>query len=116
MLPEAIEQRAAAYKVQVDARVQRGRDNRHALRQAISGCAYDRLVLAAAIGGGPGFDAGDIAWLLQHAPGEILVLRAADVDHLAQSPEPIEPDELTTASTRPTGRIPRRGERVLAAN
>ena len=35
MLLETIEQRAAAHKVPVDARVQRGRDNRHALRQAI---------------------------------------------------------------------------------
>ncbi len=36
MLLEAIEQRAAAHRVAVDARVQRGRDNRHALREAIA--------------------------------------------------------------------------------
>src|ERR1700691_1152881 len=63
MLLETIEQRAAAHGVPVDARVQRGRDNRHALRQAIASCTYDRIVIAAAIHGCPGFDAGDVGWL-----------------------------------------------------
>ena len=49
MLLETIEQRAAAHGVSVDARVQRGRDNRHALREAIASCTYDRIVIAAAI-------------------------------------------------------------------
>ena len=39
MLLETIEQRAAAHGVPVDARVQRGRDNRHALREAIEACS-----------------------------------------------------------------------------
>ena len=77
MLLETIEQRAAAHGVPVDARVQRGRDNRHALRQAIEACAYDRIVIAAAVNGCPGFNAGDVAWLLENAPGEIVVLRSA---------------------------------------
>jgi nucleotide-binding universal stress UspA family protein len=77
MLLETIEQRAANHGVSVDARVQRGRDNRHALREAIASCAYDRIVIAAAIHGCPGFDAGDVAWLLENAPGEIVVLRSA---------------------------------------
>jgi len=77
MLLEAIEQRAAAHGVPVDARVQRGRDNRHALREAIASCAFDRIVIAAAVHGCPGFDAGDVAWLLENAPGEIVVLRSA---------------------------------------
>jgi len=77
MLLETIEQRAAAYRVPVDARVQRGRDNRHALREAIASCAYDRIVIAAAIHACPGFDPGEVAWLLQNAPGEIVVLRSA---------------------------------------
>ena len=82
MLQEAIEQRAAAYKVPIDARVERGRDNRHALRQAIASCSCDRIVIAAAVRGCPGFDAGDVAWLLENAPGEILVLRAADTNRM----------------------------------
>jgi hypothetical protein len=77
MLLETIEQRAAAHGVPVDARVQRGRDNRHALREAIASCAYDRIVISAAIHGCPGFNAGDVAWLLENAPGEIVVLRSA---------------------------------------
>ena len=77
MLLEAIEQRAAAHGVLVDARIERGRDHRHALREAIASCAYDRIVIAAAIHGCPGFDAGDVAWLLDNAPGEIVVLRSA---------------------------------------
>jgi nucleotide-binding universal stress UspA family protein len=77
MLLEAIEQRAAAHGVTVDARVQRGRDNRHALREAIASFAYDRIVIAAAVRGCPGFHAGDVAWLLENAPGEIVVLRSA---------------------------------------
>src|SRR6202034_1623893 len=76
-LLETIEQRAAAHAVSVDARVQRGRDNRHALREAIASCTYDRIVIAAAIHGCPGFDAADVTWLLQNAPGEIIVLRSA---------------------------------------
>ncbi len=80
-LQEAIEQRAAAYGVAIDARIERGRTYRHALRQAI---AHERpgqiVVAAAAPGGQPGFAADDIAWLLDNAPGDILVLRPGAED------------------------------------
>ncbi len=74
-LQEAIEQRAAAFGVPVDARIERGRSYRHALRQALSEERFDRIVIAAAPQGGAGFDAEDVAWLLDNAPGEIVVLR-----------------------------------------
>ncbi len=74
-LQEAIEQRAAAFGVPVDARIERGRTYRHALQQAITQERFDRIVIAAAANGQPGFDADDIAWLLENAPGEIVVLR-----------------------------------------
>ncbi len=74
-LLEAIEQRATATGVPVDSRIARGRNPRHALREAIAQERFDRIVTAAASNGGPGFDADDIAWLLEHAPGEIVVLR-----------------------------------------
>jgi hypothetical protein len=77
-LQEAIEHRASAYGVAVDARIARGRSTRHALRMTIESERFDRIVLAAASHGGHGFDAGDIAWLLQNAPGEIVVLRPGD--------------------------------------
>jgi nucleotide-binding universal stress UspA family protein len=91
MLLETIEQRAAARGVPVDARVQRGRDNRHALREAIASCTYDRIVIAAAIHGCPGFNAGDVGWLLENAPGEIVVLRSADAGRTAPATAPQRP-------------------------
>jgi Universal stress protein family len=77
---EAIEQRAARFGVPVDARVERGRTPRHALRQAIENERFDRIVIAAAAVGAPGFHPDDVAWLLANAPGEIVVLRPAAAD------------------------------------
>jgi hypothetical protein len=81
-LQEAIEQRAASFGVPVDARIERGRNYRHALRHAIASQRYDRIVIAAAVHDGPGFGADDIRWLLDHAPGEIIALRPGDDQHL----------------------------------
>jgi hypothetical protein len=82
-LQEAIEQRATEAGVPVDARIQRGRSYRHALRQAIQTERFDWIVIAAASNGHPGFDADDVAWVLDNAPGEIVVLRPAAEEHLA---------------------------------
>jgi nucleotide-binding universal stress UspA family protein len=79
-LLEAIEQRATEASVPVDSRIDRGRNRRHALRQAIARERFDRIVIAAASNGSPGFDAGDIAWLLDNAHGEIIVLRPGAAD------------------------------------
>jgi hypothetical protein len=76
-LQEAIEQRAAMFGIAIDARVERGRTYRHALRQTIANERFDRIVIAAAAQGSAGFDPGDVAWLLDNAPGEIVVLRPA---------------------------------------
>jgi Universal stress protein family len=73
---EAVEQRALSSGVPVDSRIERGRDFRHALLELIDHEHYDRIVAAAAARNGDGFDAEDIAWLLDHAPGEIVILRA----------------------------------------
>ncbi len=81
-LQEAIEQRAAAFGVPVDSRLERGRTHRHALRQTVANERYDRIVVAAALNGAHGFDPEDVAWLLEHASGEILVLRPGADDHL----------------------------------
>jgi hypothetical protein len=85
-LQEAIEQRAAAFEVPVDARVQRGRTARHALRQTIGDERFDRIVIAAATRGGQGFGPDDVAWLLEHAPGEIVVLRPGQEQRLIPPP------------------------------
>jgi nucleotide-binding universal stress UspA family protein len=87
-LQEAIEQRAAAFGVPVDARVERGRTYRHALRQTIANERFERIVMAAATDGGPGFGPDDVAWLLATAPGEIVVLRPGAEDQLLPVPAP----------------------------
>jgi hypothetical protein len=74
-LQEAIEQRAKKFGISVDARIERGRNYRHALRETIAHERFDRIVIAAATHGGAGFDPDDVAWLLDNAPGEIVVLR-----------------------------------------
>lgn len=74
-LQEAIEQRASAFGVGVDARIERGRTTRHALRQTIEHEQFDRIVIAAAAHRSVGLSPDDVAWLLDNAPGEIVVLR-----------------------------------------
>jgi hypothetical protein len=74
-LQEAIERRATTYGIAVDARIERGRTYRHALRLTIEHERFDRIVIAAAAHNSPGFGPDDVAWLLDNAPGEIVVLR-----------------------------------------
>lgn len=74
---EVIEQRAAELGVPVDGRIARGRSVRHALRELMADVpAATRIAVAAASDGGTdGFRIDDIAWLLRHARGEVLVVR-----------------------------------------
>jgi nucleotide-binding universal stress UspA family protein len=81
-LLETIEQRAVARGVPVDARIERGRTLRHGLREAIAHERFDRLVVAAASLTSEGFRGDDIAWLLDHAPGEVVIIRPAGDDRL----------------------------------
>jgi hypothetical protein len=74
-LLEAIEQRAARAGVPVDGRIGRGRTRRHAMRQLMAQERFDRIVVPA---GDEGFAADDVAWLLRHAEGEVIVLRPTD--------------------------------------
>ena len=62
--------------------MERGRTYRHALRQTIANERFDRIVVAAAVNEAHGFGPDDVAWLLAHAPGEILVLRPGAEDQL----------------------------------
>ena len=98
-LQEAIERRAAKFGVPVDARIERGRSYRHALRQTIDHERFDRIVIAAAAHDNPGFGPEDVAWILQNAPGEILVLRP---NH----------EEGLSVPTRKLGKPDRRGRRA----
>ncbi len=92
-LLEAIEQRAARAGVPVDARIERGRTVRHALRELIAHERFERMVVAAgsgalgAGGAGESFTPEDVAWLLEHVPGELIALRPARAKALAGSEE-----------------------------
>ncbi len=108
-LQEAIEQRAAAFGVPVDARVERGRTYRHALRRTIAAERFGRIVVAAAIRGGPGFGPDDVAWLLANAPGEIVVLRPGEEDELV--PTLLRPRPRRRDAGGRRGRHSRRGRR-----
>jgi hypothetical protein len=105
-LLEAIEQRATEAGVPVDSRIERGRNRRHALRRAIAQERFDRIVIAAAAQESPGFDADDVAWLLDNAPGEIVVLRPSADDQIG--PSPAVSERRRAAPPRVRRRGPRR--------
>jgi nucleotide-binding universal stress UspA family protein len=103
-LQEAIEHRALRCGVPVDARVERGRTVRHALRRVIEHERFDRMVVAAAPHGGHGLDPDDVAWLLDHARGEIVVLRPGVEDPL-RLPDPPPGAPPDTRSTPALSRV-----------
>jgi universal stress protein family protein len=92
-LQEAIEQRAQAAGIVVDARIATGRTVRHALRQLLAEERYDRLVVAAKTAHTDGLSAADVAWLLEHAPGEVAVMRPADESVLDGQHRVVQPQE-----------------------
>ena len=83
---EAIEQRATNQGIAVDSRIERGRTFRHAMRSLMEHEDFDQIVVSAATRGTDGLSAADIAWLLDNAPGEIVVLRPALDRALDQPP------------------------------
>jgi Universal stress protein family len=76
-LLEAVEQRAARLELEVDSRIERGRSPRHALAELIAHERFDTLVLPAATEHSDGFAPDDVAWALENAPGEVVVVRPA---------------------------------------
>jgi hypothetical protein len=74
-LLDLIEQRAARLNVPVDSRIEVGRTARHGLHELLQAERFDRIVVPAATQSSEGFAGTDIAWLLDHEPGEIVVLR-----------------------------------------
>ena len=86
---EAIEQRAAAQGVPVDARVERGRSYRHALERLLAREDFDRVVVPATAQVRNGFSGEDLVWLLEKAPAEVLILRPGPGDrrYVAAAPQ-----------------------------
>lgn len=78
---EAIEQRASAQDVPVDARIERGRSYRHALARLLKRESFDRVVISATATGTAGFSGDDLVWLLEKAPAEVMILRPGPADH-----------------------------------
>jgi hypothetical protein len=76
-LLELIEQRAVREGVAVDSRIERGRSARHALGALMENERFDTLVVPARTSTSDGFSPADVAWVLENAPGEVLVLRSA---------------------------------------
>lgn len=74
-LLETIEQQAAKHDVPVDSRIETGRTPRHSLERLIAEERFDRIVVPAATAVSEGFDPADIAWLLDNAPCEVVIIR-----------------------------------------
>lgn len=76
-LLEAVELRAQKEGIPVDARLERGRSLRDALRRLWDVERFDRILLPVSADERAGFDERDVAWILMHAPTETLALRPA---------------------------------------
>jgi nucleotide-binding universal stress UspA family protein len=98
---EAIEQRASAQGVAVDARIERGRSYRHALERLLEEEQVDRVVVPAHANGGGGLRGDDLVWLLRRAPAEVLILRPAAHQDQRISASSVARVQSTPRSLRP---------------
>jgi hypothetical protein len=71
-----IQRAARDLGMRVDPRIGQGRSYRHALLRTLTSERYDRVILAVGRGSGVEFTAADVAWLVGHADGEIVVVAA----------------------------------------
>jgi nucleotide-binding universal stress UspA family protein len=85
---EAVELAARRARVPVDARIERGRSPIDALTRLWEAETFDRIVVPAPAPGHGGFGSKDIGWMLEHAPGEVLVLRPAPETDGDERPQP----------------------------
>jgi len=81
-LIEAIEQRVVSQGLSVDSRIGRGRSYRDALRHLLDGESFDRIIVSASRDSHTGLTSGDLKWLLERVPAEVLILRPAPSDTL----------------------------------
>jgi hypothetical protein len=76
-LLEAVELASLRRGIAVDARIERGRTVRDALERLWAAERFDRIIAPAPLQGRRGLSAGDLAWILENAPCETLILRPA---------------------------------------
>ncbi len=74
-LLEAVEHASLRAGVAVDARIESGRTPIHALKRLWELEPFDRIVVPAPSGRGPGFTPKELLWMLTHAPSETVILR-----------------------------------------
>jgi Universal stress protein family len=79
-LLDSIEQLGVRYGVQVESMIEKGRSPRHALQLLMAEETPDRVVVPASAKAATGFSASDVAWILEHVDGEVLVFRAGAED------------------------------------
>lgn len=82
-LLEAVEIAALEAGIPVDARIERGRTATHALQRLWEVEPFDEIVIPAQAGSHSGFTPRELAWMLEHAPAQTIVLRPAP-DVIAQ--------------------------------
>jgi hypothetical protein len=100
-LLEAVERRLTRAGVLVDGRVVQGRTRRHAVRRLVEQERFDRLVVPASDAGDGGFGADDVAWILAHIAGEVLVLRAGPGGPETPPPTPVGSGADVLRAARP---------------
>ena len=76
-LLEAVEHAALREGVPVDARIEKGRTPTHALRRLWDVEHFDWIVAPALSNGSGGFTTKEVAWILDHAPSETVLLKPA---------------------------------------
>jgi hypothetical protein len=76
-LLEAVELASLRRGIAVDARIERGRTIRDALGRLWAEERFDRIIAPAPLEDRRGLGAGDLAWILENAPCETLILRPA---------------------------------------
>jgi two-component system sensor histidine kinase KdpD len=70
-----VEHAASKAGIPVDTLVESGRTPIHALERLWDVEHFDRIVVPAPVGRGPGFSLKDLTWILAHAPSETVILR-----------------------------------------
>jgi hypothetical protein len=96
-LLEAIEQRATALGVSVDARIIRGRTYRDALRRLLDSEHVDRVIVSATSNSRVGLRSDDLEWLLEKVRAEVTIPRP-DPETVARSPPTNSPDTSEQAT------------------